>query len=69
MREKRLVLLLLATILIGGLLMCVTATVIKSLYNSAFDDFKGKGEYESWSVAEARRAAYWSRNWLPSQLY
>ena len=54
MRVKQLVLLLVAMTLIVGLLTCITASIIKSLYNAAFDDFKGAGETESWNVREAR---------------
>jgi hypothetical protein len=41
----------------GLLLVCCggPATVVKALLNDATDDFKNRGEHESWSVAEARR--------------
>jgi hypothetical protein len=51
MRKSTKVWLLVPVILVG---LACAATAVHAVYNYCFEDFKGRGEYESWSLEEAR---------------
>ena len=56
MRRRRSAVLWALGVCLGMLACCGgPATLVKAWLNDTTDDFKGVGEHESWSVAEARR--------------